>query len=79
MISRIKAVPYALPLQSFVRVFLVAAMLAVPMSTTAKSIFLGLALASIIISPDYRQDLLAVMSRSWCVFAVLLFLVAVVL
>jgi len=62
----------------WVPLFLSAVLLAVPMSATAKSIFLGLAVGFIVFAPAYWQDLRATMSQLWCQAALVLFFIALV-
>ncbi len=67
----------AWPVQSWVAFFLAACLFAIPLSSTAKSIFAVIALVLIVASPVYRQDLLATISKPWCQAAIVLFLMAV--
>jgi O-antigen ligase len=65
------------PIQAWVAFFLAATLFAVPLSSTAKSIFAVTALVLIVASPIYRQDLRAMLLKSWCQAAIVLFLIAV--
>lgn len=67
-----------LPIQTWVSICLATALLALPLSSTAKSIFISISLALIAFSPVYRRDLLAVLSKPWCQTAFALFLVALI-
>ncbi len=65
------------PVQTWVAFFLAATLLALPLSSSAKSILIVASLGLIVFSPVYRRDLLAVISQPWCKAALLLFFVAV--
>jgi len=65
------------PIQTWVSIFLTLSLLAIPLSSTAKSIFLVISLGLIVFSPVYYRDLLNVVTQPWCQAALLLFLVAV--
>lgn len=64
--------------QTWVSIFLTLSLLTIPLSSTAKSICVALALAVIVFSPVYRRDLLRMWTQRWCQAAVLLFSVAVI-
>lgn len=64
-------------IQTWVSIFLTLSLLALPLSSTAKSIFVGIAFSLIVLSPHYRRDLLAEMTQPWCQAAILLFFVSV--
>lgn len=63
--------------QLWVPVLLVASFLAVPMSTTAKSIFLSMAVVLIMISPAYRSSLKTIFSQFWCQTTLLVFFIVI--
>jgi O-antigen ligase len=63
--------------QTWVCVFLTLSLFALPLSSTAKSIFIVISLALIVFLPIYRKDLLSMFSQSWCWAALLLFFVSV--
>ena len=65
-------------IQTWVAFFLAASLFAIPLSSTAKSIFVVTALVLIVVSPTYRQDLRAMLSKTWCQASIVLFLVAVI-
>lgn len=62
----------------WVPIFLVASLLAVPMSASAKSIFIALSVGFIIFTPSYRQDLRAMLSQPWCQAAIAFFVIALI-
>ena len=64
--------------QTWVAIFLTLSLVALPLSSTAKSIFVGIALALIALSPVYWQALLKEVKQPWCQAAILLFLVSVI-
>lgn len=47
-----------------------------PLSSSAKSILMGITVAVIIATPRYRHDLITLFSNSWCRFVPLLFIIA---
>lgn len=57
-------------------IFLVAAVFAVPLSSSAKSICIGVAVAFITVLPEYRRDLVNTLFEPWCQAALLLFSIA---
>ena len=63
--------------QTWVAFFLAASLVALPLSSSAKSILVVASLGLIAFSPVYRRDLLHVMSKSWCQAALLLFFISV--
>ncbi|WP_045105700.1 O-antigen ligase family protein [Legionella hackeliae] len=65
-------------MQRWVSILLGATLLALPMSSTAKSVFLSLSLIAILFTPTLRKDALALFSSDWGKAAILLFLVAIV-
>lgn len=64
--------------QSMLPFFLALTVFAIPISSTAKSVFLFLSVSSIVFSPVYRQDLLNTLNKPWCKAALSLFFVAFV-
>lgn len=64
--------------QAWVAFFLGASLLATPLSSTAKSIFIVLAISFIVVSPTYRRDLLNTLSQSWCMASLCFFFIALV-
>lgn len=66
------------PIQTWVACLLAATLFVIPLSSTAKSIFIVLTLGVILVAPQYRQKILQQFSKSWCWAAVLLFLVAII-
>lgn len=68
---------YRWSIQTWVSIFLALSLLTIPLSSTAKSIFIVLALGLIVFSPVYRRDLMIVMEQRWSQAALLLFFVAV--
>ena len=59
-------------------IFLVAALFAVPLSSSAKSICIGAAVAFIALLPEYRRDLVNTLFEPWCQAALLLFFIALI-
>lgn len=76
MISTFKLSWRACPSQLWVPVFLTAALLAVPISSTGKSIFVGLAVAFIVFTKAFHQDLAATLKQPWCQSTLILFMLA---
>lgn len=72
----IKSISRGLNPQAWVAFFLGASLLATPLSSTAKSVFIVLAISLIIVLPTYRRDLLNTLSQSWCIAAIGFFLIA---
>ena len=66
------------PVQTWVSIFLAASLLALPLSSSAKSILVVISLGLIVFSPTYRRDLLQTLSEPWCQAALFLFCVAVI-
>lgn len=66
------------PIQTWVAFFLAATLVALPLSSTAKSILIVASIGLIVFSPVYRGDLLRVMFQPWCQAALLLFFVALI-
>jgi O-antigen ligase len=64
-------------LERWVPFFLGLSLFALPLSSTAKSISLSLAVAAILLTPTYRSQLASVLQTSWCKAAIFLFVVAV--
>lgn len=64
------------PVQTWVALFLAASLLALPLSSSAKSILVVISLCLIVCSPVYRQDLFRVLSEPWCKAAMFLFFIA---
>lgn len=52
---------------------MLASALAVPISSTARSILIPLSIGLIILTPTYRRDVLATLSETWCIASLLLF------
>ena len=69
---------YRLPIQTWVTLFLTLSLITIPLSSTAKSIFIAISLGLILLSPHYWHDLISMLKRTWCQAAITLFLVAVV-
>ncbi|WED41837.1 O-antigen ligase family protein [Legionella cardiaca] len=67
-----------IPLQRWASLLLVATLFTLPMSSTAKSICLGLTVVTILLTPSYRADVLELLSSRWCKAAFLLFVVALI-
>lgn len=66
------------PVQFYVPLLLTLSLFSLPLSSTAKSIFLSLSVFAILIVPSNRKDLYRVLSQPWCQAALLLFFVAFV-
>lgn len=66
------------PIQTWVAFLLAATLFVIPLSSTAKSIFVVLTLSVILVVPQYRQKIRQQFSNGWCWAAVLVFLVAVI-
>ena len=64
--------------QTWVSNFLALSLLAIPLSSTAKSVFIVISLGLIVFTPDYRRDLRNIVLKPWCQAALLLFFVAVI-
>ncbi len=64
--------------QSWVAFFLAASLLATPISSTAKSIFILVSVGLIIVSPVYWRDLSTVLTRSWSIASLCLFFIVCV-
>jgi O-antigen ligase len=62
-------------LQLCVACLLVASLLAVPISVSAKGVFIGLALGFIVVIPAYRNDLLSMFAEPWCKALLIFFLI----
>ncbi|OCH97256.1 hypothetical protein A8135_03760 [Legionella jamestowniensis] len=62
-------------MQTWVSILLGATLLALPMSSTAKSVFLSLSLVAILLTPSLRKDALALFATHWGKTAILLFLI----
>jgi O-antigen ligase len=69
---------YSLSLASWISFFLAASLFSIPLSSSLKSIFIAVSLILIICSPTYRQDLVTVLRKPWCVATLLLFVVSVI-
>ncbi|MDI9819666.1 MULTISPECIES: O-antigen ligase [unclassified Legionella] len=65
-------------LQQAIPFLLAATLLTLPMSSTAKSISLGLSVFAILLTSDYRAQILNSFSNTWCKAALLLFLMTLV-
>ncbi len=76
MISTIKATRNRWPIESFVPILLAATLFAVPLSSSAKSILMPLALGLLLFAPAYRQDLADLIYKPWCQASLLLFFMA---
>ncbi len=61
--------------QFWVPVLLIVSFFAVPISTTAKSIFLVIAVVLVLISPVFRPSLKSLLSQSWCKAVLFFFLI----
>lgn len=64
--------------QAWVAFFLSASLFAIPLSSTAKSVFIVITLSLILLSPIYRRDLLHAFLKPWGISAVCFFLLALV-
>jgi len=60
-----KSVPFLLALSFFV----------LPLSSTAKSISLGLTILTILLTPLYRSELASLLERAWCKASIVLFFI----
>ena len=78
MLSVLRSSRLQVQVQLWVPFLLTASMLAVPISATAKSIFIGLVLFVVIFSPAYRKDLILMLSQRWCQALLLLFFIALI-
>ncbi|KTD20399.1 O-antigen biosynthesis protein [Legionella lansingensis] len=66
------------PWQKWASLLLAITLLAVPISSTAKSIGIALSVLTILLSPSLRADIWSVLSEKWCIAAYILFLLAVI-
>lgn len=66
------------PVQTWVAFLLAATVFVIPLSSTAKSIFVVLTAGVILFSSAYRQRMVAQLSKGWCKAAIFIFLVAVI-
>lgn len=62
--------------QKWVPLLLAATLLALPLSSTAKSICLSLSVAAILLTPVYRAELTSLFTRGWCKAILFLFCIA---
>lgn len=62
-------------LNKFTTFFLVTTLFVIPISPTFKSIFILLSAASILSTPEYRNNMLSLCSQSWCRSALVFFVV----
>lgn len=76
MITAIKSSWRGYSMELWVPIFLVASALALPLSTTAKSILVPLAILGIVFNPAYRRDLATILYQPWCQASLLLFALA---
>ena len=65
-------------IQKWVPLLLAATLLALPMSSTAKSICLSLSVLAILLAPTYRNEITNLLSRGWCRATLILFFLALV-
>lgn len=63
-------------LKSCIPLLLTLTFLAFPLSSTGKSICLGAAIAAVLLTASYRQEITGLFSERWCQAAFLLFLIA---
>lgn len=75
MSSMIKFTQLNTQRQLCVSFLLTAFSFAVPISESARSVFLGLAIALIVLTPSYRKDLISQLSQRWCQALLLFFLI----
>lgn len=66
------------PMEAWAQFFLIGTLLFFPMSSSAKSICLGLSVLTIIFSPGFRSDFVSLLSTHWCKAAFLLFGIALI-
>lgn len=66
------------PAQFYVTLFLTLSLFSLPLSSSAKSIFLSLSVISILMMPSNRRALCQALSQPWCQSALLLFFVVFV-
>lgn len=66
------------PLQKWASALLIATLLTLPMSSTAKSICLSLSLITILLIPSFRADIISLLSTKWFRAGFLLFVLALI-
>jgi O-antigen ligase len=66
------------PIPAWVQFFLIGTLLFFPMSSSAKSICLGLSVGTILFTPNFRTDLISLFSTNWCKGAIFLFCSALI-
>lgn len=65
-------------IQTWVCLFLTASLFTLPLSSTAKSIVVAMTLSLIVLTPDYRRNIIELIAKPWCQAAVILFAIALV-
>lgn len=65
-------------IQRWIPIYLAATLLALPLSSTAKSIFLSISVLAILLTPTYRTGLTSLFAKGWCRAAIFLFCIALV-
>lgn len=78
MISTLKSSWRDASIEPWVPLLLAASLFAVPLSSTAKSICIPMAMLAILMAPVYRRELSVIFQQPWCRAALLLFLIACV-
>ncbi|MDP3562450.1 MAG: O-antigen ligase family protein [Legionellaceae bacterium] len=74
----LKHIQLRYPPEKLLLIFLPLLFFVTPLSSSAKSILIGVVVAIIIASPRYRQDLATLFSNHWCRSALFLFFLALV-
>lgn len=75
MISVVQSSRLNAQLQLWVLFLLAASLFVMPISSTAKSIFIFLSIGLIVIAPAYRKDLVSTLSQHWCQALLILFFI----
>ena len=66
MIATIQSSRIFIQFQCWIPFFLGVSLFAVPISESGRSIFVGIALALILMTPSYRKELVSTLSKPWC-------------
>ncbi|CDZ78883.1 Lipid A core-O-antigen ligase [Legionella massiliensis] len=69
------SLPQRFSMQKSVPFFLALSFFVLPLSSTAKSICLGLTIVAILLSPVYRSELASLLDRGWCKTSIILFFI----
>lgn len=78
MLTKVNSISRTWSLNTAISFFLVMSSIAIPISTTGKSVFLALSLVGILLSSQHRYTLYHLLSYNWCRAGLFLFLVVLV-